>query len=218
MFEEEYWAFEEKVRQYRLEDLRSYYEGLLKDVEEEIDTSRSRPLILDIGCGYGYLIRICIEKGYECLGIDISKCALSKVQSKSAGVVLCHAQSLLPFKSASVEIVMMIDVIEHLKEPSLALKEVERILKPRGLLCIATPNLNALARMFKGRNWYGYLDKTHVSLFTGLSLKKTLEMCNFEILKCYTPFALSVFPKSFKRVVQRSRLGGQIRLVARKAA
>lgn len=215
-FEEEYWIFQEKVRPYRLENLREYYEEVLGDVEKEISAFGNCPLILDVGCGYGYLLRICVEKGYECIGVDVSKYALSRVQSKSPSVILCDVQSSLPLKSASVEIVMMVDVIEHINKPFLILKEIERVLRPKGLLCIATPNLSALARMLQGRNWYGHLDKTHVSLFTSFSLKEALKKCNFEILKCYTPFALTVFPRSFNVIFQRSRLGGQVRLVAKK--
>jgi SAM-dependent methyltransferase len=188
---------------------------VLGDIEEELKTIEKHALILDIGCGYGYFIQICIEKGYDCVGVDFSKYALSKIQNKSLGVTLCNAQSALPVKSKSVDVVVMLDVLEHLDNFPLALKEIKRTLKRDGLLYIATPNLGAIARLFKGKNWYGYLDKTHVSLFTCFSLKKYLKRYNFEILRCYTPFNFFILSKLILKILEYSYLGGQIRLVAR---
>ena len=213
-FEEEYWTFQERIRQYNLENLKSYYEGALQDIEKKKTIGKS--LILDIGCGYGYLIQVCAKKGYKCIGVDISKYASLKNQGKSSEVILCNAQSTLPLKPESIDIAMMLDVIEHIDKPSLALEEIKRVLKPQGLLYVATPNLSALARLLKRRNWYGYLDKTHVSLFTCFSLKKLLEKHNFKILKCYTPFSFLIERKAILKTFGRTYLGGQIRLLAKK--
>lgn len=213
-FEEEYWKFEERIRQYDLENLGGYYEEALQDIEKEKTIGTS--LILDVGCGYGYLIQVCGKKGYKCIGVDISKYASLKNRDKSSEVILCSIQSTLPLKPESIDIAVMLDVLEHLHKPSLAIEEIKRVLRPEGLLYIATPNLSALARLLKGRNWYGYLDKTHVSLFTCFSLKKLLEKNKFKILKCYTPFSFLRKRKVILKALGRTYLGGQIRLIAKK--
>jgi 2-polyprenyl-3-methyl-5-hydroxy-6-metoxy-1,4-benzoquinol methylase len=160
-------------------------------------------------------MKMCTEKGYMCLGMEISRYALTRANGKSNGAILGDVQSSFPLKLNSVDVVVMLDVIEHLDRPSLALEEIKKVLKPKGLLYIATPNLMAVARLLKGRKWYGFLDKTHVSLFTPFVLKRLLEKHNFEILRCYTPFNFTFLRALILKVIARFFIGGQIRLIAR---
>jgi 2-polyprenyl-3-methyl-5-hydroxy-6-metoxy-1,4-benzoquinol methylase len=188
---------------------------VLDDIKENIGNTTKQLLIFDLGCGYGNFMKMCTEKGYTCLGMEISRYALTRAIDKSIGAILGDVQSSLPLKLNSVDVVVMLDVIEHLDKPSLALEEIKKVLKPKGLLYIATPNLMAVARLLKGKNWYGFLDKTHVSLFTPFVLKGLLEKCDFEILRCYTPFNFTLFRALILKVIARFFIGGQIRLIAR---
>lgn len=159
-------------------------------------------------------MKVCNERGYDCLGLDISRYAISRVGKKVFGAILGDIQTALPLRSNSLDIVIMLDVIEHLDRPSTAIEEIRKVLKPNGWLYLATPNLTAITRLLKGRKWYGFLDKSHVSLFTPFSLQKLLQEHNFEILRCYTPFDFPLFRKLINMILGRTYAGGQIRLIA----
>ena len=213
-FGSSYWVFEETIRRYDPESLRNYYSEVLADIAETSVIS-TRAVMLDIGCGYGYFMQLCLKKGYDCIGLDISRWALSRAIEKSAKTILFGASSNLPLQSNSIDIVTMLDVIEHLNKPQLALTEIRRILKPEGVLFISTPNLAAIMRGIKGRKWYGFLDKTHISLYTPFHLSRLLKKCGFCVLKCYAPFNVNL-PSGLKsKAFRHSLIGGQLRLLAR---
>jgi 2-polyprenyl-3-methyl-5-hydroxy-6-metoxy-1,4-benzoquinol methylase len=129
--------------------------------------------------------------------------------------MLADAQSGLPLKSNSIDIVVMLEVIEHLEKPTKVLKEISRVLKTNGILYITTPNWNALGRLMLGHNWYGFLDKTHQMLFTPSSLRSLIKKEGFNIIKIYVPFQAPLLKHI--GIVSRIGLGGQIRLMAKKA-
>jgi len=213
-FESSYWTFEETVRRYDPDSLRNYYREVLADIDETRVVS-TRAVMLDIGCGYGYFMQLCLKKGYDSIGLDISRWALSRALEKSVKTILCDASSNLPLQSSSIDIVTMLDVIEHLDKPQLTLTEIRRVLKPKGVLFISTPNLAAIMRGIKGKKWYGFLDKTHVSLFTPFHLSRLLKKCDFNVLKCYAPFDVNLPSRLRSKAFQYSLIGGQLRLLAR---
>ena len=115
------------------------------------------------------------------------------------------------FNDDFFDLVVMFDVIEHLKSPFNVLKHVYRISKPEGKLIITTPNLNALDRFIKkliGKEyeWYGFYDKTHLYLFTSPSLKFLVERARFKIVKLETPF--HPLPKFLQIVANKTESGG----------
>ena len=214
-FDERYWLFEEKVRDYRLESVKKCYEEILSEIKTMTGNPKRRIFMLDIGCGYGYFLRICFAYGFKCAGIDISKYALERLKNTLIDVILADAQSGFPLKSNSIDVVVMLEVIEHLEKPTKVAKEISRVLKTNGILYITTPNRNALGRLMLRHKWYGFLDKTHRMLFTPSSLCSLIEKEGFNIIKIYEPFRVPLLKHI--GIVSRIGLGGQIRLVAKKA-
>ena len=103
--------------------------------------------ILDVGCGDGYLLYLVSRKhphfilygvDDDPIGITLAREQLQKHKCISS---LTHASVYhLPFQSASFDTVFMADMIEHLGEPDIALQEVCRILRNKGVLLLSTPN------------------------------------------------------------------------------
>lgn len=110
--------------------------------------------ILDAGCGEGLLVEEYRAKGYRIQGIDLNY----ESDFVTHGDVLS-----MPYEDGSIDLVLMLDVFEHLQfaDQPLALKEMARVLKPGGSLLLVIPNLahfNARFRMlFRGR-----LDRTDI--------------------------------------------------------
>jgi methionine biosynthesis protein MetW len=97
--------------------------------------------ILDLGCGDGKEISIYISKKCEVHGVDIGDNILK--ESKKRGLITKKhdLSKKLPFKKEYFDIVFAGEVIEHLYDSSMFIKEIERVLKKNGKAIITTPNL-----------------------------------------------------------------------------
>lgn len=221
-FNEEYWEFiEKKFRDgYTFEGLKHILKRYYKEINYYFSVNNNTRLkVLDIGCGFGYFLKFIEEKknNWELYGMDISDYAIKKAKSnlKTAKLIVSNVNVGIPFKNNYFDLVTLFDVIEHVKAPFNVLQESYRVLKSGGLICITTPNLNAIERLWKKKNWHGFNDPTHVYLFTPDSLKFLVERVGFKVELLKTPFhPLPTFlselaSKFFKK-------GGQIFLIGRK--
>ena len=94
--------------------------------------------LVDLGCAFGYLVEEARTHGYQAFGLDISSYALSR-EPAIAGLIEGDLQ-LLPLRGSSADVVVLFDVLEHLREPRHALAEAVRILTPEGLIVGTTPD------------------------------------------------------------------------------
>lgn len=100
--------------------------------------------ILDIGCGRGELTREILNNTQNCklVACDINARSLSEfkksIKGQSASFYQCNAENL-PFKSKTFDVVLMIDVLEHLKKPAKAFSEAKRVLKTGGVYYLIVP-------------------------------------------------------------------------------
>jgi 2-polyprenyl-3-methyl-5-hydroxy-6-metoxy-1,4-benzoquinol methylase len=94
---------------------------------------------LDVGCAYGYSSRVLEELGYETFSFDISKWGINQAKSISnAQFLVCDAQTSMPFKNATFDLVTCFDVLEHLPFPEKALLSMFDVSK--GIIVCTTPN------------------------------------------------------------------------------
>lgn len=96
--------------------------------------------ILEIGFGYGSLMKLLYEKGASVVGteVDTNSYKIAKQllpKSKKLKLIQVKAETL-PFKNASFDIVILFDVIEHVNNPQKMIRECKRILKKNGLLYV----------------------------------------------------------------------------------
>jgi 2-polyprenyl-3-methyl-5-hydroxy-6-metoxy-1,4-benzoquinol methylase len=146
--------------------------------------------LLDIGCGSGSYGARFTGWGYTVYGIDLT---LEQIETaKSRGVTtLVHDLNSghLPFHNSSFDIIFAGEVIEHLVDTSFFLRELYRVLKPRGCAILTTPNLASMEnrlRLLLGFYpiWLEYKledGQGHVRAYTSRTMKRHLRECGFEV-------------------------------------
>jgi ubiquinone/menaquinone biosynthesis C-methylase UbiE len=100
------------------------------------------PTVCDIGCGVtGGLLRK--TSNFINLGFGFDKETKPYKNSKIELRKIDFENEKLPLKDNTIDIVIMLAVLEHLKKPENILVEVVRILKPGGLFILTTPSPKA---------------------------------------------------------------------------
>jgi len=153
--------------------------------------------ILDAGCGTGINLSYLQTRGNVC-GLDISKDALQFSRSRGLSSLICGSADKLPIKDELFDIVLALDVIEHIEEDLSAIKELNRVLKSGGILIITVPAFQIL--------WTSHdLAVHHKRRYTRPELLNILKLGGFEIEKAtYWNFFLFL-PVATIRLLKRLR-------------
>ncbi len=151
----------------------------------EITNSR----VLDIGCGTGNLGKFLKQQGNQCFGITVSGEEAEMARKKLDGVAVVDVEiaEALPFQKEYFDVIILADVLEHLRDPVHILKLVKQYLRPSGWLIVSIPNVaNLIIRinLLRGRFDYdrvGILDSTHLRFYTMKSACSLLTSTGYEI-------------------------------------
>lgn len=93
--------------------------------------------ILDLGCGKGRFARRLSDLGAEVIGLDLS----AAMMAGASGIARVQGSARhLPFRDASFDAVIAVEVFEHLAEISEPIQEARRVLRPGGSLLIVDKN------------------------------------------------------------------------------
>jgi len=112
--------------------------------------------LLDIGCATGSFLHVMGQSGsWEVCGVEPNADAAHYARDRFGLDVVEGTLRDARCSDARFDVVTMWDVIEHLHDPRSTLLEIHRILKPRGMLVISTPNLSSWDAAFFGRHWTG---------------------------------------------------------------
>jgi len=129
--------------------------------------------ILEIGCGFGVLLKKIPSK--EKIGIETNNFAIKECRKRGLFVIKADAEKTLPFKNLSFDIVVMNEVIEHLKKPEFVLNECYRVLKKNGKILITTPVYHFLTKNMEGK-------ESHFSEMSVKEIRALIAKTGFEIL------------------------------------
>jgi ubiquinone/menaquinone biosynthesis C-methylase UbiE len=112
---------------------------MVTELLEEV-TLTENSLVLDVGCGTGNnTILLSSSINVRIVGLDISFGMLQKAYEKKSEIPLVQAPADdIPFTTDSFDFVYMTEVLHHLPDIPETLKEIHRVLRTSGSLCIVT--------------------------------------------------------------------------------
>jgi 2-polyprenyl-3-methyl-5-hydroxy-6-metoxy-1,4-benzoquinol methylase len=141
------------------------WSNLLVDMVDRFGSLRGR--VLDVGCHSGNFVEAARRRGYEATGVDPDPIATAA--GRDLGRPLLTG-TLDQIDDASVDVVMMNHVLEHIESVDAALADIHRVLAPGGLLFILVPNHRGLIPRIMKDHWFAYMPTEHVWQFTTKTL------------------------------------------------
>ena len=143
--------------------------------------------ILDVGCATGQFLEVARERNWKAVGIDVSDWACQHLSEQGYEGIHHGTIEEANFPDAEFDAVNMCHVLEHIPHPHAFMREVRRILKPRGMVILEVPNEARFPYNYKLINILlpNHLPRrttpsSHLSLFTKGTLKKLLVDSNLK--------------------------------------
>lgn len=144
---------------------------------------KKKDMLLDVGCGLGYMASL-LSKKCKTYGIDTDTKSIKlakKVGDGNATFLVANALKM-PFKGNTFDYVIASEVIEHVPDDNLFMKEIVRVTKKNGTIVLTTPSLEGLFKVSATCHKYGtekhfkegYKEKDLIKLFqkNGCKVKK----------------------------------------------
>jgi len=153
--------------------------------------------ILDIGCSGGPLISSLNKIGFNNIyGIDISEEAIKICEKRGLRNVLLMRGEKIDFKNEEFDVIIASDILEHVKDENIALKEWRRILRRNGKMIVFVPAFNFL--------WSSHDEQNHhYRRYSKATLAKSLKEADFSIERAsYWNLSL-FFPTFLIRMAQK---------------
>jgi 2-polyprenyl-3-methyl-5-hydroxy-6-metoxy-1,4-benzoquinol methylase len=178
-----------------------------------IEKIKKTGTLLDVGCGDGSFLKLAQDRGWNVYGTELSAYAVKKVATFVGNRIFCGELGEAKHPGNMFDVVTLWHVLEHVTDPAACLAEIQRIIKPDGLLVLAVPNIQDFLtpfafRLLKGRRMklFSPSDREiHLYHFSVNTLQHYLEQQGFH--------RFSVMP-DFGIIDMRKKIINYISLVA----
>ena len=126
----------------------NWFRGIFEIVDKETGIKNGHgKKALEFGCALGAASHVLFDFGYEVVATDVSKFAVTKAKQFSPKVTFVQHDIQKSFtKHGKFDLIIALDVIEHLERPDAAVKNLLAIIKKNGKVICSTPNDYEYAR------------------------------------------------------------------------
>jgi len=159
-------------------------------------------IILDIGCGTGKILRNFEDRGHTIVGLDFSDLALEFTSERGGAFLVRGDAQSLPFDESCFDLIVALDIMEHVPDDSAMATEMLRVLKPDGHAILNVP---AHPRLWGEHD----VALHHFRRYTKASLRTVLGDAGFEFTR-FTYSICFVYPVAFAfRILSKFRKKAQ---------
>ncbi|MBM3298191.1 MAG: class I SAM-dependent methyltransferase, partial [Candidatus Aminicenantes bacterium] len=136
--------------------------------------------LLDAGCGPGFFLRAAAENGWAGEGVEAAGKAVAYARRVVCVSVREGTFESVDFPAGAYDAVVLLEFLEHVRDPRAALEKARRLLRDGGKVIISTPDYGSLSRLLLGRNWAVLSPAEHLFCFTASTLRRLLVASGFE--------------------------------------
>jgi SAM-dependent methyltransferase len=180
--------------------LRKIYHKFTGDVDPRdfiYPTKNAR--ILDYGCGHATYLKYFHERGFNISGAEITDFLVEACQQHELDVHKVNDFNHIPFPDNEFDIVYLMQVFEHLKDPHAFMNELSRIMKKDGILYIAVPNSSSMWKKVFKKNWIsGWFAPFHLFHYNDNNLTKLAEQYNLTVVNSWSNTPIDWFILNLK--------------------
>jgi SAM-dependent methyltransferase len=189
--------------------LRREFAHLVAGLREFRPTGR----LLDVGCAYGFLLQEA-RRFFDVSGIEISEEAAAACRRAGLDVQTGSADETKLARLGPMDVIVLLDVIEHLPDPRGTLELCLRQLNPGGIILLSTGDFGSRYARLAGSRWRLMTPPQHLWFFTPASMRGLARSLGLEVLSFAHPWKLvplSLVVFQLKRMMglsPRARPGG----------
>jgi len=159
--------------------------------------------VADIGCGTGTQSRLWAELGHRAYGLDVNEplVDIARRRAQEAGLDIrfdVGSATELPYPDASMDVVLMPELLEHVAAWQCCLDEAVRVLKPGGVLYLSTTNwLCPVQQEFNlpMYSWYPSFLKRHCEKLAVTTRPELANYCKYPAVNWFSFYSLAAYLK-----------------------
>jgi SAM-dependent methyltransferase len=135
---------------------------------------RNRGRLLELGCAYGFFLQEA-EPYFEVAGIELAEDAAAYGRRRGLKVLAGVAEEDNLARLGPLDVIVLLDVIEHLPDPHATLALCARHLNPGGIIVLTTGDFGSGAARLAGARWRLMTPPQHLWFFTRNSMERLSE-------------------------------------------
>ena len=189
----------------------AYLVPRLKEILSRRVADPSRTRLIDIGCGNGAVTNVLKSVGFDVVGIDPSQEGVEQARTAycDLNVELGSAYDNLLDRFGAFDVVVSLEVIEHLYSPHVLASNIHRILRPGGFAVVSTPYhgyLKNLALSVAGQwdfHHHPLVEHGHIKFWSKQTLEQLMAGSGMDLKEFYRLGRVPALGKSMMMVFER---------------
>jgi 2-polyprenyl-3-methyl-5-hydroxy-6-metoxy-1,4-benzoquinol methylase len=145
-----------------------------------IERRRStRGRVLDLGCAAGFFLNVAQQRGWEPLGVELSR-EMAAHAERLIGRPVAPTLDTLAIAPDSLAAATMWEYIEHVPHPRAEVEQLVGLLQPGGVLALSTPNAGYWTAVHDPQRWRELKPPAHLGFFSEATLRRLLAECGLQ--------------------------------------
>jgi SAM-dependent methyltransferase len=147
--------------------LRREFAGTVRFIRKHCDGGR----LLELGCAYGFFLQEA-KPFFDVAGIELAEDAAAHCRRNGLRVLTGRPDDVHMGALGSMDVIVLLDVMEHLPEPHQTLALCAKHLRPGGMIVLTTGDFGSTLARMAGRSWRLMTPPQHLWFFTAPSVER----------------------------------------------